>query len=170
MEKAEVRKTVNVALIGAGFIGGEHAKGYALSSVCCPDIAATPVKKVLCEMNEEKAKEKAKLWGFEEYCTDYHELLTRDDIDIVCDRTTLEEMLTFVRTERWQHPEAEAGAHDDCVMALAIAHHIRGQQSCLEAEAETTGVKWNESQWEDYRAATPEQRKMLIERWGKPKR
>ena len=94
----------------------------------------------------------------------------REDIDIVCDKTTLEEMLTFVRTEKWEHPEAEEGAHDDCVMALAIAHHVRRQQSYLEAEPEEKGVKWNESQWEDYRAATPEQRKLLVERWGKPKR
>jgi len=94
----------------------------------------------------------------------------RDDINIVCDRTTLEEMLTFVRTEKWQHPEAEEGAHDDCVMALAIAHHIRPQQKYLATEPEEPAVKWNDSQWEDYRAATPEQKKMLIEKWGRPKR
>ncbi len=93
----------------------------------------------------------------------------REDVSIVCDRTTLEEMLTFVRDENFR-PAAEEGAHDDCVMALAIAHHIRRQQSYLEDEPETATVKWNESQWEDYRAATPDQRKMLIERWGKPRR
>lgn len=51
----------------------------------------------------------------------------REDIGIVCDQETLTEMLTFVRSEAFR-PEAEAGAHDDCVMALAIAHGIRGQQ------------------------------------------
>ncbi len=93
----------------------------------------------------------------------------RDDINIVCDKTTLEEMLTFVRSESWK-PEAEEGAHDDCVMALAIAHYIRPQQKYLVAEAAPKTVKWSESQWEDYRAATPAQRKMLIEKWGTPKR
>ena len=83
MQKTQPRKTVNVALIGSGFIGGEHAKGYALAPACCPDIAATPVRKILCDANEESVREKAKLWGFEEYCTDYHEILKRDDIDIV---------------------------------------------------------------------------------------
>ncbi len=91
----------------------------------------------------------------------------RDDIGIVCDRTTLEEMLTFVRGESWR-PEAEAGAHDDCVMALAIAHSIRPQQSCLASEAAPRTVKWNESQWEDYRAAGKAEREMLIEKWGRP--
>lgn len=83
MKEVQPRKTLNVAIIGSGFIGGEHAKGYALASVCCPDIAATPVRKILCDSDEEKVKERAKRWGFEEYCTDYHEILKRDDIDIV---------------------------------------------------------------------------------------
>lgn len=51
----------------------------------------------------------------------------RENVDLYNDRTTLEEMLTFVRNEQFR-PEAEEGAHDDCVMALAIANHARGQQ------------------------------------------
>lgn len=43
------------------------------------------------------------------------------------DADTLREMLTFVRNEQGR-PEAMAGEHDDCVMALAIAHYCRGQQ------------------------------------------
>ncbi len=50
----------------------------------------------------------------------------RDDVTIVVDKTTIEEMLTFVRDESFR-PEAEDGAHDDCVISLAIAHHSRGQ-------------------------------------------
>jgi hypothetical protein len=38
------------------------------------------------------------------------------------DTTTLEEMLTFVVTESGKM-EAEGGAHDDCVMALALASY-----------------------------------------------
>ena len=53
----------------------------------------------------------------------------RDDITIVNDETTLQEMLTFVRNPETLKPEAELGAHDDCVLSLAIAHYIRPQQS-----------------------------------------
>ena len=53
----------------------------------------------------------------------------REGVHLVNDRTTLEEMLTFVRNEQKKlRPEAEEGAHDDCVMALAIAWYIRDQQ------------------------------------------
>lgn len=93
----------------------------------------------------------------------------RDDITIVSDQDTLEEMLTFVRNEDFR-AEAEEGAHDDCVMALAIAHYIRPQQDYLaEAEPEAT-VKWTESMWEDYRKAGADERKYLIAKWGKPRR
>ena len=48
----------------------------------------------------------------------------------VVDGETLKEMLVFVRNERGR-AEAMQGEHDDLVMALAIAHGIRGQQSYL---------------------------------------
>ena len=43
-------------------------------------------------------------------------------------RRLLEECRTFVRREDGS-PAAASGAHDDCVMALAIAHKIREQQA-----------------------------------------
>jgi phage terminase large subunit len=92
----------------------------------------------------------------------------REDINIVSDKTTLEEMLTFVRNEEFR-PEAEEGAHDDCVMALAIAHYIRPQMSYTEALPEPERVTWTEDMWEDYRNADESMRKYLIEKWGNPK-
>lgn len=94
----------------------------------------------------------------------------REDIRIISDATTLQEMLTFVRNEDWK-PAAEAGAHDDCIMALAIAHYIRPQQSYL---AEVCGAeearKWTASMWEDYNRASPAEREYLRKRWGTPQR
>lgn len=54
--------------------------------------------------------------------------IVNDHIEKINDKDTLEEMLTFVRNEKGR-PEAQIGAHDDLVMALAIAHYIRSQQS-----------------------------------------
>ncbi|MBD5099223.1 MAG: PBSX family phage terminase large subunit [Clostridiales bacterium] len=94
----------------------------------------------------------------------------REDVSIVSDEATLLEMLSFVRNEDTLRPEAEPGGHDDLVLALAIAHHIRPQQSYLVQETPAQGVKWTADMWEDYENASPEGRKMLIERWGRPKR
>jgi phage terminase large subunit len=93
----------------------------------------------------------------------------RDSIGTVNDRATLEEMLTFVRSEKLR-PEAEKGAHDDCVMALAIAWYIRPQQRMTVTAKEPEGVsRWTEDMWEDYWNADPEDRKSLIRRWGRPR-
>lgn len=93
----------------------------------------------------------------------------RDDIAIVNDETTLEEMLTFVRNPETLRPEAEAGAHDDCILSLAIAHHIRPQQSYLRQEEAQTR-KWTASMWEDYENASPAERELLRKKWGNPQR
>ena len=93
--------------------------------------------------------------------------VVREDIAIVNDEATLEEMLTFVRGEDWR-AEAEAGAHDDCVMALAIAHFIRPQQRVV-AQVEKETVKWTADMWSDYRSADAEGKRYLIEKWGNPR-
>ena len=59
----------------------------------------------------------------------------REDINIVNDRQTLEEMLVFVRGADGK-PQAMLGKHDDRVMALAIAHQVRKQQACTVKEIE----------------------------------
>lgn len=52
----------------------------------------------------------------------------RDETYLINDKPTLEEMLTFTRNDRGR-AQAESGCHDDLVMSLAIAQHIRAQQS-----------------------------------------
>lgn len=49
-------------------------------------------------------------------------------IEMLASRDLLGEMLTFIRSEDMRE-EAAAGAHDDLVVAAAIAHQVRGQQS-----------------------------------------
>jgi phage terminase large subunit len=52
--------------------------------------------------------------------------IVRDHCDLICDRETLEELLTIIKNEKGK-AEAPEGGHDDMMMALAIAHHIREQ-------------------------------------------
>ena len=86
----------------------------------------------------------------------------RDHMELLSDRATLEEMLTFVRSEQGR-PQAQEGAHDDCIMALAIAHYCRRHP-----EANRPGcAPWTEDMREDYRRASPEEKKQLMARWGR---
>ena len=93
--------------------------------------------------------------------------VVRESVELICHTTTLEEMLTFVRNEDGR-AEAEAGAHDDCVMALAIAHYIRPQQRYLQELPEAEKRKWTADMWEDYRRAGPEVQAYLRKKWGEP--
>jgi len=53
--------------------------------------------------------------------------VVRESIELVNDIPTLHEMLTFVRNPLTNKPEAQSGKHDDLILALAIAYHVRGQ-------------------------------------------
>jgi len=92
----------------------------------------------------------------------------REDITLVSDADTLDEMLTFVRNEQMR-PEAEKGCHDDCIMALAIAFYIRNQGGTT-VSVKGNKALWTRDQWEDYRNATQQEKAYLIQKWGEPKR
>ena len=52
--------------------------------------------------------------------------IVREHCDLICDKETLEELLTIVKNEKGRI-EAPEGCHDDMMMALAIAYHIMDQ-------------------------------------------
>lgn len=52
--------------------------------------------------------------------------ITRENVELISDKLTLKEMLTFIKNEKGR-AEAQAGSHDDLVMALAIAYYSRSQ-------------------------------------------
>ena len=96
--------------------------------------------------------------------------ILRDGAELLNDRTTIEELLTFVRNEKLR-PEAEAGTHDDTVMALAIAYYARSQQTTAVLAVETTAeTKWTEDMWQDYLSADKTSQKWMIQAWGRPRR
>ncbi|MBQ8881700.1 MAG: PBSX family phage terminase large subunit [Oscillospiraceae bacterium] len=91
----------------------------------------------------------------------------RENVHLLNDAETLQEMLTFVRNEKLR-PEAESGAHDDCVMALAIAFYVRPQQSMAVKDPQSGNRKWSADQWEDYRNASQKDREIMVRMWGSP--
>lgn len=92
----------------------------------------------------------------------------REDASRFVDEDTLNEMITFVRDENMKE-QADAGAHDDCVMALAIAFAIRGQQT-RDKSNDVAGIRvsWTEDMYEDYWNAPYDQQVLLLQRWGNP--
>lgn len=93
--------------------------------------------------------------------------LAEQHLELIQDYETLGEMLTFVKNERGR-AEAQEGKHDDLVMALAIANHIRPRQRMAGTQEQERKSTWTPDQWEDYRAAGAEGRKYLLAKWGEP--
>lgn len=95
--------------------------------------------------------------------------VVRENSDTLNCPVTIDEMLTFVRNESGR-AEAMSGCHDDCVMALAIAHYIRPQQSMTALKnGSADGVKWEADMLEDYANADEEGKRKLELKWGKPR-
>jgi predicted dehydrogenase len=77
------KKTLNIGLIGGGFMGRTHSNGYNRIRNFFPDLEFTPVLKAVCFRNETKLKAFAEQWGYESTETDWRKLIERDDIDAV---------------------------------------------------------------------------------------
>lgn len=93
--------------------------------------------------------------------------VVRESVELMNDADTLGEMLTFVRNEKGR-AEAEEGAHDDCVMALAIAYYARPQQDYTQHKAKGKKANWTADMYEDYYNADDAGKAYLISKWGDP--
>lgn len=94
--------------------------------------------------------------------------IVRENIDYINDKDTLNEMLSFVRNEKGRQ-EAEQGAHDDCIMALAIAYYIRPQQaSAPDKIIEIHRARWEPDMYEDFYRANENEQEYLKSKWGEP--
>ena len=75
-------KTLNVGLIGCGFMGRTHSNAHnRLGNFF--NLEYKTVLKTICDSNEEKAQAFAKTWGYESVETDWRKMIARPDIDLV---------------------------------------------------------------------------------------
>ena len=73
---------VNVALIGYAFMGKAHSNAYRqVQAFMQPEVE--PHLKVICGRTEENVRAAAQRYGWEEYSTDWREVLGRSDIDVI---------------------------------------------------------------------------------------
>ena len=66
------KKTLNIGLIGGGFMGRTHSNGYKRIPNFFPDLEYQPVLKAVCFRNETKLKVFAEQWGYESFETDWN--------------------------------------------------------------------------------------------------
>jgi predicted dehydrogenase len=77
-----MKKKLNVAMIGYGFMGRAHSNAYRQVSQFF-DLPYVPVLKAACGRNKEQVQAFADNWGYESVETDWKAIIARDDIDAV---------------------------------------------------------------------------------------
>lgn len=76
-------KKLNIGLVGAGFMGKAHVVGYANMQKFFWPAPAIPLLKTVCDIDGDIAREAKERFGFENYCTDWHDLIEDPDIDVI---------------------------------------------------------------------------------------
>ena len=77
-----MKKTLNIAIIGMGFMGRAHSNAWSQLNKFF-DTEYEICLKAVAGKNEERTRQFAKRWGYESYTTDWHTLLDREDIDVI---------------------------------------------------------------------------------------
>jgi predicted dehydrogenase len=106
-------RTLNVAMIGGGFMGKAHAMAYAAMPMFFWPAPAIPVRKVVVDLTAELAEEGRLRYGFEESASDWRSVVSRPDIDVV-DIVTPNDSHAPIAIAA-----AEAGKHIICEKPLA---------------------------------------------------
>ena len=75
-------KKLNIALLGAGFMGKAHSNAYRQVSHFF-ELEIEPVMKVVCARSLGSARHAAERFGWEEHDTDWEKVVRREDIDLV---------------------------------------------------------------------------------------
>lgn len=75
-------RTINIALIGYAFMGKAHSNAWRQVSRFFTS-RLRPRLKVICGRTRAKVEEAARMYGWEEAATDWREIVSRPDIDLV---------------------------------------------------------------------------------------
>ena len=106
-------QSLNVGLIGAGFMGKAHSLAYAAMPMFFWPAPAIPQRRVIAEVTDELAAEAARRYGYERSTGDWRTVIDDPNIDVV-----------DIATPNDAHCEiavaaAEAGKHIICEKPLA---------------------------------------------------
>ncbi|MFV1878376.1 Gfo/Idh/MocA family protein [Nioella sp.] len=76
------RTSLNIGLIGTGFMGQAHALGYATAEKVF-DLPYGLTLRTVADVTEEAAAKAAKRFGFDSWTTDWRDLLNDPEIDVI---------------------------------------------------------------------------------------
>jgi predicted dehydrogenase len=78
-----VRRPLNVAMIGYGFMAKAHSDAWRRVAHFFPEVAYRPVLRAVAARTADRVSAFADVWGYESVETDWRRLIAREDIDLV---------------------------------------------------------------------------------------
>lgn len=131
-------RSVNVGLIGAGFMGKAHSLAYAAMPMFFWPAPALPVRKTIADVDEGLAEEAAQRFGFESGVGDWRRIIDDPQIDLV-DIATPNHLHAEIATAA-----AAAGKHIICEKPLArTAEEARGMFEAVRGAGVINMVAFN---------------------------
>jgi predicted dehydrogenase len=76
------KKTLNIGLVGYGFMGRAHSNAFRQAEQFF-DLPFQPVLKAICARNQDRAHAFAGKWGYEHIESDWRALVDRKDVDLI---------------------------------------------------------------------------------------
>ena len=106
-------KTLNIAMIGGGFMGKAHAMAYASMPMFFWPAPAIPHRKVVVDVTDELAETARQRFGFDEASSVWRSVIARPDIDVIdiCTPNNVHAEIAIAA--------AKAGKHIICEKPLA---------------------------------------------------
>jgi predicted dehydrogenase len=79
---ADGRRTLRLGMLGCGFMGKCHTNAYRKIPYIYPSAGVNPQLLILCDQKPDLVQREAARYGYEEYCTDWHDLVTDKRVDV----------------------------------------------------------------------------------------
>ena len=123
-------KSVNIAIIGARFMGKAHSNAWG-SAPKFFSLPRTPVLKVACDLDAKETTDFASNWGWQDIETDWRKVVERKDVDVIdiCTPTLLHQEIAIAA--------AQHGKHILCEKPIALTY--AGAKD-MQAAAEKAGI------------------------------
>ncbi|TWX64347.1 Gfo/Idh/MocA family oxidoreductase [Colwellia demingiae] len=119
-----MRKTIGVGVIGMGWMGECHSRSYKVIADRFYDQNIDPRLVICSDSVEERARDSQHRFGFEEYTTDWKQVIAHPDVDVVNITAPTGMHLELIKAA------AEAGKHVYCEKPAG-----KNPQEIAEAEA-----------------------------------
>ena len=127
-------KSINIALVGAGFMGKAHTVALSNMPKLFWPAPIYPTFKTVCDIVPEIAEDAKNRFGYQSCCTDWHDVVADPEIDLVC-----------ICTPNNAHADIavaalEAGKHVWCEKPIAASSEDAKRMADAAEKAKAKGV------------------------------